>query len=185
MIMLIGFPPTAKLPAVSNAMQLVPVSQLVVATPTPQCVGGPGEVVYGPVVLVTVINVPACEDSVGVPTEPLGVISMLLSRSPADLGLAWVSVSLTVSIPAPGVTTAVAAQASLQPPVAVKVNGVAIAPEVANNCSSVTAAPPMRIGRDFDLSMWHAFGSALTNYVRNYRTSAALPFLIMMNAAAR
>lgn len=131
--MSIGLPPTAKLPAVSSTISLP-------LAPTPQCVGGPGEVTYGPVLLVMVIREPAWENRDGVPTAPLGVISMLLSRSPAERGLACVSFSTTVSEPAPGVMTAFAAQASLQPPVTSKKNGVAFAtPPTASNEPAVTA----------------------------------------------
>ena len=71
------------------------------------------------------------------PKAPLGVISMLLRRSPADRGSACVSVSTTVSVPAPGVIVALALHASLQPPEAVNEKGTACAPELA----SLTAAP--------------------------------------------
>src|SRR5262249_15409480 len=153
--MFIGAPPTAKGPAVSNAMQLAPPVQLLEETPTPQWVGGPGEVVYGPVLLATVIKVPAWEDSVGEPCDPLRVISMLLRRSPAERGLPWVSVSTTVSVPVPGVIAAVGLHASLQAgvPLFVKVKVVASALGIANSGSSVTDARPARTGRVLDFTI--------------------------------
>jgi hypothetical protein len=91
-------------------------------------------------VLVTSIKAPAWVVRLGEPRAPLGVISMLLSRSPADLGLACVSFSTTVSVPAPGVISALAAHASLQPPVTLKKNGVAFAtPPAASKTLAVTA----------------------------------------------
>ena len=80
---------------------------------TSQCVGGPAVVAYGPVVLATVINVPAWVKPVG---EPGRAIWKLLRRSPAEAGFACVSVNTTVTFPAPVVTVAVALHASLQPP---------------------------------------------------------------------
>src|SRR5215470_15051095 len=95
-------------------MQLAPPVQLLLLTPTPQWVGLPATGVPDAAPGVTFINAPAWEDSVGVPWLPVRVISMLLSRSPAERGFACVLVNTTVRVPAPVVIVAVALQASLQ-----------------------------------------------------------------------
>jgi hypothetical protein len=55
--MFIGVPPPENVPAVSKTIWPL-------AVPTPQCVGGPAEVVYGPVLLATVIRVPLWENKI-------------------------------------------------------------------------------------------------------------------------
>jgi hypothetical protein len=69
---------------------------------------------------------------------------MLLSKSPAERGFACVSVSTTVSVPAPGVMVALALHASLQGglPEDVKVNGVACAVPVETTPRPIAIAAP-------------------------------------------
>src|SRR6185503_7618124 len=101
----------------------------------------------------------------------------LLRRSPADRGLACVSVSTTVSVPAPGVIVALALHASLQPPEAVNENGTACAPELTNSGNSASTAAPARIGEDMDFGMRHASYIPEINHLcsRNFWASAEKP----------
>jgi hypothetical protein len=116
-----------------------------------QCVGGPGLVVYGPVLLVTVIKEPAWDVSDAV-AGPLNAISKLLIRSPADRGSACVLVNTTVKLPAAVVTTALPAQASAQVPEKLKPNTPACAAPAPANMEPA-ATTPARTEKTLDLDM--------------------------------
>src|ERR1700743_1552247 len=84
-------------------------------TPTPQWSRSPETEDTTPP-LPTETSEPVAEARDALPGIPLMVKSIPLSRSPAELGLASVSVKVMVSMPLPGVMEAYAAHASLHPP---------------------------------------------------------------------